>query len=135
MNHMMQKVISEGTGKRAWGLNEAAAGKTGTTDSNIDAWFIGYTQKMVAGVWLGFDRKLSLGKNETGGKVCAPIWLDFMKSINLPKGEKQFPVPEGIVFLPINAETGKYEPANRNRESWTPFNKKRIPLQVVGRQQ
>jgi penicillin-binding protein 1A len=128
MNNILQKVVSEGTGKRAWGLNEAVAGKTGTTDSYMDAWFIGYTQKMVTGVWLGFDRKLSLGRNETGGKACAPIWLDFMKSAKLPHESKKFPVPDGIVFLPINTQTGKYDPANRDRSTWIPFNKKRLPL-------
>ena len=127
INNILQKVIHEGTGKRAWGLSEASAGKTGTTDSYMDAWFVGYTQEMVTGVWLGFDRKRSLGKNETGGKACAPIWLDFMKNNRLPVGKKEFPVPDGIVFIPINENTGQYDPANQNRSHWTPFDKKKLP--------
>jgi penicillin-binding protein 1A len=135
MNNILQKVIQEGTGKRAWGLDEASAGKTGTTDSYMDAWFIGYTQKMVTGVWLGFDRKLSLGKNETGGKACAPIWLDFMKSSKMSTGRKEFPVPDGITFIPVNAKTGQYDQTNRDRSTWTPFDKKKLPLKKLSFQE
>ncbi len=81
IDSMLQEVISRGTGRRARGLKETAAGKTGTTDDNMDAWFIGYTGKFLAGVWVGYDRNLSLGKNASGGRVAAPIWLDFMKKM------------------------------------------------------
>ena len=79
MNRMLQDVIAQGTGKSAQGLNVAAGGKTGTTDSYMDAWFIGYTRDYVTGVWVGHDKKISLGKGASGGQVAAPIWLDFMK--------------------------------------------------------
>ena len=79
VDHMLQEVISRGTGKKAQGLKETAAGKTGTTDNNMDAWFIGYTRYFLAGVWVGHDMKRSLGKDASGGQVAAPIWLDFMK--------------------------------------------------------
>ena len=131
VNSILQKAITEGTGKRAWGLNEAAAGKTGTTDSYMDAWFVGYTQQLVTGVWLGFDRKLSLGKNETGGKACAPIWLDFMKNSKFSQAGGNFPVPAGIVFAPINESTGQYDPTNRDRSTWMPFHKNRLPLKEL----
>jgi penicillin-binding protein 1A len=81
MNQMLQDVIGQGTGKSAQGLNVAAGGKTGTTDSYMDAWFIGYTKDLVAGVWVGHDKKISLGKGASGGRVAAPIWLDFMKQV------------------------------------------------------
>jgi penicillin-binding protein 1A len=81
MNRMLQDVIAQGTGKSAQGLNVAAGGKTGTTDSYMDAWFIGYTRDLVAGVWVGHDKKTSLGKGASGGRVAAPIWLDFMKQV------------------------------------------------------
>ena len=81
MNRMLQDVIAQGTGKSAQGLNVAAGGKTGTTDSYMDAWFIGYTKDLVAGVWVGHDKKTSLGKGASGGRVAAPIWLDFMKQV------------------------------------------------------
>ena len=78
---MLQEVISRGTGKRARGLKRTAAGKTGTTDNNMDAWFIGYTSDFLAGVWVGHDRNISLGKDGSGGEVAAPIWLNFMKQV------------------------------------------------------
>jgi penicillin-binding protein 1A len=81
MDRMLQKVISRGTGRKAQGLKVIAAGKTGTTDNNMDAWFIGYTPDFLAGVWVGYDKNISLGKNVSGGQVAAPIWLDFMKMV------------------------------------------------------
>jgi penicillin-binding protein 1A len=78
MDRMLQAVISRGTGRRAAGLRQGGAGKTGTTDNNIDAWFIGYAGDLLAGVWVGYDRNYTLGKDGSGGRVAAPIWLDFM---------------------------------------------------------
>jgi len=81
MDHMLQEVIRQGTGKKAKGLKITAAGKTGTTDHNMDAWFIGYTRDFIAGVWVGHDRNITLGRDASGGQVAAPIWLDFMKQV------------------------------------------------------
>jgi len=81
MDRMLQEVIRQGTGKKAQGLKETAAGKTGTTDNNMDAWFIGYTGDFLAGVWVGHDKKRSLGGDASGGQIAAPIWLDFMKQV------------------------------------------------------
>jgi penicillin-binding protein 1A len=83
MDQMLQDVIDQGTGKEARGLKVAAGGKTGTTDSYMDAWFIGYTRDFVSGVWVGHDKNISLGKGASGGHVAAPIWLDFMKQVEL----------------------------------------------------
>ena len=79
MDQMLQQVIRQGTGKEAQGLKNVAAGKTGTTDRYMDAWFIGYTKNFVTGVWVGHDRNMSLGKNGSGGHIAAPMWLEFMK--------------------------------------------------------
>ena len=81
MDYMLQEVVRQGTGRQAQGLKRTAAGKTGTTDNNMDAWFIGYTRDFLAGVWVGHDKKMSLGKHASGGRVAAPIWLDFMKQL------------------------------------------------------
>jgi len=78
MDDMLRAVVTEGTGSRAGGLKARVAGKTGTTDRNLDAWFVGYTPTLVAGVWVGHDRPRSLGRGATGGGVAAPIWRDFM---------------------------------------------------------
>jgi len=81
MDMMLQDVITQGTGKAAGGLKVPTGGKTGTTDNYRDAWFIGYTRDFVTGVWVGHDKKISLGKGASGGHVAAPIWLDFMKQV------------------------------------------------------
>lgn len=106
MTNLLQSVITQGTGKRAMELNRPCAGKTGTTNSLFDAWFVGYTPDYVAGVWVGFDEEKSLGKLETGGKAACPIWLYFMKKIHEDKPIKSFEVPKGIVFAKIDANTG-----------------------------
>jgi penicillin-binding protein 1A len=91
---MLKGVIEEGTGRKARGLKSAAAGKTGTTDQNRDAWFIGYTPRLVTGVWIGYDQKYSLGRGKTGGRIAAPIWLDFMAKASADENERlTFPMP------------------------------------------
>lgn len=80
INTLLQDVIRSGTGSKARGI-PGAAGKTGTSDNNIDAWFIGYTPEITAGIWLGYDRGKSLGRGETGGRAAAPVWKSFMQRI------------------------------------------------------
>ncbi len=77
---LLTRVISQGTGRAAASIAHGS-GKTGTTDKNHDAWFIGYTPKLTAGVWLGHDHNRSLGPGATGGHVAAPIWAHFMKKV------------------------------------------------------
>ena len=81
MTAMLEEVIQFGTGIQAKALGRPAAGKTGTTQDYTDAWFVGYTPQLTAGVWVGFDDKqISLGKKETGARAALPIWLEFMQS-------------------------------------------------------
>lgn len=96
LNQILMGVIQEGTGKKALGLPVAAAGKTGTTDKNTDAWFIGYTPLLATGVWYGFDQNKSLGKSETGGTTAAPVWLEFMKNAKNYLKADSFELPEGM---------------------------------------
>jgi penicillin-binding protein 1A len=78
---MLEEVVQFGTAVRARELARPAAGKTGTTNDFTDAWFIGFTPQLTAGVWLGYDDKqVSLGKKETGAKAALPIWIGFMKA-------------------------------------------------------
>jgi penicillin-binding protein 1A len=113
---MLEDVVKKGTGWRAKALKRPVAGKTGTTNEYRDAWFLGYTTDLTAGVWVGFDSMRSLGKDETGSKAAAPIWVSFMKKAlkeitpyrgrnNLGE-DTEFKVPEGIVTAIIDPLTG-----------------------------
>ncbi|MBM4332359.1 MAG: PBP1A family penicillin-binding protein [Deltaproteobacteria bacterium] len=105
---LMQSVIQEGTGQRAKALGRPAAGKTGTTNDNRDAWFVGFIpQQLVAGAWVGYDIEKPLGAHETGAVAALPIWLEFMKEAVAGKALENFPVPEGIVFVKIDSVNGE----------------------------
>jgi penicillin-binding protein 1A len=80
MANLMRGVIERGTGTRVRALGRPVAGKTGTSNDQMDAWFVGFTPTLVAGVWVGFDQKKEIGPKETGGAVAAPVFLDFMKA-------------------------------------------------------
>lgn len=82
MRQMLNRVVTNGTGRKAGGVPAVRGGKTGTSNDNRDAWFVGFTQKYTTGVWVGYDRNQSLGKSESGGKTATPVWSDFMKSIS-----------------------------------------------------
>jgi penicillin-binding protein 1A len=101
-----------GTGGRARALGRDVAGKTGTTNGYFDAWFIGYTPQITTGVWVGFDSERTLGKGEVGGRSALPIWVDYMKAAHEELPLTTFPVPEGIVFANIDADTGMLARAN-----------------------
>ncbi len=105
---LLQNVIQEGTGQRARALGRPAAGKTGTTNDTRDAWFIGYLpQELVAGAWVGYDMEKPLGTHETGAVAALPLWLEFMKEAVKEMPVQDFPVPDGIVFVKIDKETGE----------------------------
>jgi len=107
MTSLLESVVKTGTGRRVLALNRpAVAGKTGTSNTYNDAWFIGFTPRYVAGVWVGYDEGRFLGKSETGSRAASPIWLEFMKQIHAEKPTRVFQVPEGVVFSRIDAETG-----------------------------
>lgn len=105
---LMQSVIQEGTGQRAKALGRPAAGKTGTTNDTRDAWFVGFIPHLlVAGAWMGYDIEKPLGSHETGAVAALPIWLEFMKEAVADKPVENFSVPEGIVFVKVDAATGE----------------------------
>lgn len=83
MRTMLEKVVQSGTGRRARGLPGRIGGKTGTSDENRDAWFVGFNGNYVTGVWVGNDRNQSLGKKENGGRTAVPIWREFMKGVRM----------------------------------------------------
>ena len=103
---MLETVVEKGTGKAALALGRPAAGKTGTTNDTHDAWFIGFTPDLLAGVWVGFDSERSLGKLETGGHAAAPIWTAFMEQALGDRPVVDFPVPEDVTFAQIDRASG-----------------------------
>ena len=106
---MLEGTIQRGTGKKLRDLNIPLAGKTGTTNDNYDAWFIGSTSNLVIGVYIGFDNPKTLGKYETGSKVALPIFKNFIKKALYKDDFKPFLIPEEIFFSAINYNTGKKE--------------------------
>ena len=108
MTHLMEGVITDGTARGISSFGAPAAGKTGTTDQSIDAWFVGYTPELTTCVWIGHDQNISLGAAETGGLAAAPIWLDFMNQAKTTyPATGGFPIPPGIVMLPMDNASGK----------------------------
>ncbi|MBI4745959.1 MAG: transglycosylase domain-containing protein [Deltaproteobacteria bacterium] len=106
MTNLREGVVQSGTGQGVKALGRPAAGKTGTTNDLSDAWFMGYTPDLVAGTWVGYDQMKPLGKAETGGRAAAPIWLKFMQGAVAGTPVKGFPVPDDVVFVKIDKETG-----------------------------
>ncbi len=107
MTNLLKGVIRNGTGRRAKSVSPFIGGKTGTTNSYVDAWFVGFSSNVVTGVWTGFDDNKTLGWGETGSKSALPIWKDFMEVAIKSRGEKDFTIPEGIVNVKIDRKTGR----------------------------
>lgn len=106
---VMQGVIDRGTAQRVKALGVPIAGKTGTTNDFKDAWFVGFSNELVVGVYVGFDQPRSLGKRETGAAVAAPIFIDFMQPALKKYPARPFAVPDGVKFMAVDLTTG--EPA------------------------
>ena len=98
MTSMLRDVVERGTGApaRAWGVRGPVAGKTGTTDGYHDAWFVGFSTKVVAAVWVGFDQPAPIGRDAYGARVALPIWAEFMKRTARALPPAEFPVPSGL---------------------------------------
>ncbi len=130
MTDMLRAVVTEGTGGRANDLGRPVAGKTGTTNDLRDAWFIGYTPEIAAGVWVGFDNARNLGANETGGRASAPIFVDYLKQALRDRPKQDFPVPEGVVFARIDRATGLLAAPSSENALFLPFREGTAPLEV-----
>jgi 1A family penicillin-binding protein len=105
---MLKDVLTYGTAKslRKFSQVHPSAGKTGTTDNDVDAWFVGYTPNLATGIWIGYDQPKSGGKGFTGGAIAAPIWERFMDKVVTSRPEVDFPKPETVLALSIDPTTG-----------------------------
>ena len=110
-----------GTGHGAARIDRPLAGKTGSTNGNRDAWFVGFSPEIVAGVWVGHDDMASLGPRETGGRAALPIWTDFMEFALSSRPPREFPRPEGVVFGHVDPETGEASESPVAFPGWTPL--------------
>src|SRR5262245_41289285 len=104
MTHMLRGVVERGTGQGAKALGRPVAAKTGTTNDYSNAWFIGFTPRLATGVWVGYDRPRSLGKEETGGRTAVPIWTAYMAKVLGDSPREDFPVPERVSLVPIDLD-------------------------------
>lgn len=104
---LLKSVVEEGTGRGARSLQKPLAGKTGTTNNYVDAWFVGYAPSIVTGVWVGYDNpKASLGDRETGARSALPIWLPVMAKALADKPVADFAAPDDVVYRKIDPESG-----------------------------
>lgn len=139
----LESVIKQGTGIRAistgfpYQITRPIAGKTGTTNENVDAWFVGYSTDLVTGVWVGLDkqRRGVRNYNEQGSEAALPIWARFMKDASRGP-EKPFPIPEGIEFWEIDNTTGLLKNKDRcppENISMEPFLENQVPAKICDR--
>ncbi len=131
MTSLLKSVVEGGTGKRVLALNRPAAGKTGTTDNEYDAWFMGYTPAYITGTWVGFDQEAPLGRREGGSRAAIPIWLDFMSKILDGKPVRQFQEPMGLVYAKIDGETGLLPIAQSKNTYWEVFKEGTAPTEYT----
>ncbi|PPR77686.1 MAG: Penicillin-binding protein 1A, partial [Alphaproteobacteria bacterium MarineAlpha2_Bin1] len=131
---MLEGVVQRGTGRRIKSLGKHLAGKTGTTNDGIDAWFIGFSADLVVGVFVGFDQPKTLGPNEQGASVAAPIFKNFMKAALADKPDIPFRIPKGVRLVRIDAKTGLIAEQDTKRvllEAFTPGSEPKGSIPVL----
>ena len=121
---MLEGVVKRGTGRNLRDLKLTLAGKTGTTNKNMDAWFLGFTSKIVIGVYVGFDEPESLGRYETGAKAAMPIFKNFIKNVVKKKEALPFKIPKDINLVMVDAETGLRPNINTKKIIYESFKSK-----------
>lgn len=107
MTSLLKGVITSGTGGAARSLGPNVAGKTGTTNDFIDAWFVGYTPNVVTAVWAGFDDNKTLGYGETGGRSPVSVWTEYMRATIRKFGDDNFEIPAGITQAWVDKKSGR----------------------------
>ena len=116
---MMEGVVKRGTAIKLKNLGFPLAGKTGTTNNNKDAWFIGYSPDIVVGIYVGYDQPKTLGFKETGSSVAVPIFKNYALKSNINENKKPFKIPNGLTFINIDPKTGM--PSNNENSIMEPF--------------
>ena len=130
---MMRDVIRRGTGRRAMALGRRdLSGKTGTSNDRRDAWFGGFNGDLASIVWVGYDDDLPLGPGEEGSRTALPIWVEFSRLALAGVPENQMPMPEGIVSVRIDRETGCPARAGQGNAVFEVFREGNVPTCEFG---
>ena len=130
---LLRAVVEDpkGTGHRLRVLRRPVAGKTGTTNDQADAWFMGFSPEVVTGVWVGHDESRFLGYGETGSRAAAPIWVDYMRAALAGRPARDFAVPELIEFARIDRKTGLLAGAGTESTVFQPFLQGTVPTEMA----
>lgn len=132
MNSLLRDVVRYGTGKKALSLGRTdLAGKTGTTNEQVDAWFNGFNPELVAISWVGFDSPKSLGRYETGGRAALPMWIDFMKAALKDVPDEPLRQPIDMVTVKIDPKTGLLAQPGASNAIYETFRKQYLPTEMV----
>lgn len=121
MSWMLKEVVNNGTAVRAKALGRPVAGKTGTTNEERDAWFVGFTPYLLTGVYVGFDQSTPMGKYETGSRVALPIWLQYRQQVESNYAPQDFQQPPGIYFARVSTQDRDEEGAPLAGNFFMPF--------------
>jgi penicillin-binding protein 1A len=133
MTAIMRDVVRSGTATRAMTLGrQDLAGKTGTTNDHVDAWFAGFNGRLVAVSWIGFDTPANLGTNETGGVAALPIWMGYAGRVLKGVPDTEFAPPAGVVAVNINPVTGLREPSGASRTTEYFYQESQPPIGEEG---
>lgn len=133
IDSILQDVITRGTGRRARVLERGdIAGKTGTTNGPMDAWFSGYNRDVVTTTWVGFDNYTPLGRREFGGTAALPIWIDFMREALIDSPDRERPLPAGMVNVKIDPDTGLLAGSRQSNAIFEYFREEYVPREANG---
>ncbi len=136
VSDLLKAVIQEGTGRKLKSLGRPLAGKTGTTNEQGDAWFMGFSPDITTGVWVGHDDNRLLGFGETGAGAALPIWGDYMRAALSDRPIRDFDVPsEHIVFARVDGRTGLLADASSRDAYFQPFIEGTEPVRTVGQRE
>jgi len=132
VTNLLQQVVQEGTATRAKVLKRPVAGKTGTTNDEQDAWFIGFSPYLLTGVWVGYDQVQPMGKYETGARTALPIWIDYRAKVEPNYPSEDFQAPPGVVMVRVDAHTGRLAGPGSGEAYMLPFANGTEPVQTAG---
>ena len=132
MCSLLKEVVKHGTGWRARALGRPLAGKTGTTNNEHDAWYMGFSPYLLTGVFVGFDQLTPMGKYETGSRAASPIWVNYRKKVESDYPYMDFPQPDGVVMAKVDAFSGLLAGPGSTKTFFLPFKEGTQPTKTAG---